>query len=242
MAPDGSSGLTEGGAGIPNIDSVKSTIRNFYGATDSTKPGIANKTASPYISQMTAFSKTWTDRLAKTCARVAKRGEKPAVVFDADDTTLWTYDMEDGAMKFNFNPTVQNNEWVIPEKFIPVPGMQRVVRAAATHGCTVVGITGRRQAQRAATIDNLNKYYDDVFKTKYYFTKWDKGGEIPAYVTCAATNPDCTTIEYKSQTRKHVQDDLGLRIVANLGDQYSDLLGGHSDRAVKLPNPTYYLP
>ena len=31
-------------------------------------------------------------------------------------------------------------------------------------------------------------------------------------------------------------------VVANLGDQYSDLIGGYADRAVKLPNPTYYLP
>ncbi len=30
--------------------------------------------------------------------------------------------------------------------------------------------------------------------------------------------------------------------MANFGDQFSDLIGGHADRAVKLPNPTYYLP
>jgi predicted secreted acid phosphatase len=246
MVADGSSGLTEGGAGIPNIDSVKSTIRNYYGAVDPAKPGIANKTASPYIDQMTAFSKTWTDRLSNICTRVAKRGEKPAVVFDADDTTLWTYDMEDGAMKFNFDPTLQNT-WVQEGRFLPVPKMQRVVRAAAASGCKIVGITGRNNAQRVATLDNLNKYYTDgndngLFKTKLYFTKWNSttGDTQPAYVTCAAAK--CTTVEYKSQTRKHVEDEMGLRIVANFGDQFSDLLGGHSDRAVKLPNPTYYLP
>jgi hypothetical protein len=51
-------------------------------------------------------------------------------------------------------------------------------------------------------------------------------------------NRKCTTIEYKSQTRKHVEKDLGYDIVANFGD----LIGGHADRQVKLPNPTYYLP
>ena len=51
----------------------------------------------------------------------------------------------------------------------------------------------------------------------------------------------CTTTEYKSLTRAHVQQ-LGYRVVANFGDQFSDLLGGHAERAVKLPNPTYYLP
>ena len=34
----------------------------------------------------------------------------------------------------------------------------------------------------------------------------------------------------------------GYDIVANVGDQYSDLAGGHADRAFKLPNPFYFLP
>ena len=34
----------------------------------------------------------------------------------------------------------------------------------------------------------------------------------------------------------------GTTIVANFGDQFSDLIGGYADRTVKLPNPTYYLP
>ena len=34
MRPDGSQRRTQGGEGIPNIDSVKSTIRTYYDATD----------------------------------------------------------------------------------------------------------------------------------------------------------------------------------------------------------------
>lgn len=249
MNADGSSGATEGGEGIPNIDSVKSTIRYYYGATDPARPGIANKTESPYIDQMTSFSKTWAERLRTTCARVAARGEKPAVVFDADDTTLWTYDMEDAAMKFNFDPALQN-VWVQEQRFPATPGMPRVVRAAAAGGCKVVGLTGRNSSQRLATLGNLAKYYYDkddhrLFKDQYYFTKWNSatGEQPPAYVDCTTDgNAACSTIEYKSSTRKYVEDHFGFRIIANLGDQYSDLKGGHSDRAVKLPNPTYYLP
>jgi hypothetical protein len=29
--------------------------------------------------------------------------------------------------------------------------------------------------------------------------------------------------------------------VANVGDQFSDLQGGHEQRAVKLPNPMYFI-
>ena len=48
MEPDGSSGATESGEGIPNIDSVKSTIRAYYSAP----AGIANKNSSRYITEM----------------------------------------------------------------------------------------------------------------------------------------------------------------------------------------------
>ena len=51
---------------------------------------------------------------------------QPAVVFDADDTTLWTYDMEDGAMKFIFDPVLQDT-WVQPQQFPADPGMVGVV-------------------------------------------------------------------------------------------------------------------
>ena len=247
MAPNGSSGATEGGEGIPNIDSVKATIRNYYGADPVTHK--ANKQASPYITEMTDFAAKWAPKLRTACANQVSKGIKPAVVFDADDTTLWTYDMEDAKMAFNFDPVLQNT-WVQEERFPAVPGMVKVVRAAAAGGCKVVGLTGRNNAQRTATLDNLAKFYYDtktdnsLFRSQYYFTKWTSTDEPPAYVDCSLDGDatKCSTIDYKASTRKHVQDDMGLHIIANLGDQFSDLIGGSSDRAVKLPNPTYYLP
>jgi len=35
---------------------------------------------------------------------------------------------------------------------------------------------------------------------------------------------------------------MGFNIVANFGDQYSDLTGGFADKTFKVPNPMYYLP
>ena len=244
MAPDGSSGATEGGEGIPNIDSVKATIRTYYGATN----GIANKDASPYISEMKGIAATWAGEVKDRCARAIRHDKVPAVVFDADDTTLWTYDMEDGAMKFNFDPTLQNT-WVQEERFPATPGMQRVVRAAHNANCKIVGLTGRNNGQRTATLDNLAKYYYDkktdqpLFRSQYYFTKWTSTDTPPAYVNCAQDSDPtkCSTIEYKSSTRKYVKQHFGFKIVANFGDQFSDLIGGYGP-AVKLPNPTYYLP
>ncbi|GAA2136284.1 hypothetical protein GCM10009844_02390 [Nocardioides koreensis] len=246
MAPNGSSGATEGGEGIPNIDSVKSTIRNYYGADPVTHK--ANKQTSPYISEMSAFSTKWSHKLRAKCARGVAQGIKPAVVFDADDTTLWTYDMEDAAMGFNFDPPLQNT-WVQEERFPATPGMVKVVRAAAAGGCKVVGLTGRNNAQRTATLDNLAKFYfnaktdNSLFRSQYYFTKWTSTDQPPAYVDPTVDGKDgYSTIDYKASTRRHVEQDMGLKIIANFGDQFSDLIGGSSERAVKLPNPTYYLP
>ena len=219
MEPDGSSGETEGGEGIPNFDSVVATIRAYYNAPD----GIANKHQSRYITEMKKLRDKWAPRLKTRCTNQAALGNRPAVVFDADDTTLWTYDMEDAAMAFNFDPALQD-EWVQGKKFTPVPGMKRVVKAAKSGGCKVIGLTGRGADQRKATLQNLRKYYGDAFRSKYYFTKWADGKQ-PAYITCEVED-ECTRVEFKSQTRAHAEKKFGVKIIANFGDQFSDLLGG----------------
>ena len=93
----------------------------------------------------------------------------------------------------------------------------------------------RPDTQQDATEGNLAKVGYPEAKT--VFTR-DRTAPIPAYLTCQAT---CTTVQYKSLTRKHIES-LGYRIVANVGDQLSDLQGDHEQRAVKLPNPMYFIP
>jgi predicted secreted acid phosphatase len=327
MAPDGSTGATTtDGDAIPNEGNVVSLIRAYYGATG----GIANKTSSPYISQLASLEKTWTSQITTDCQRgaakvtaaqtavatarnvvrrdtvgvasasravrkaqravarshgKAKRAAKrklrsaqrvlaaaerkltrdqrtlagitvpkaPAAVFDADDTTLWTYDMEDGnpaaahaGMQFNFNPTLQD-KWVQGKWFPATPGMPALVKAVKAAGCTIVGLTGRNTGQQDATIANLTEvgYVDaagkPLFTAENYYTKWVSGGTVPAYLDCG-DDKVCSTIEYKGGTREYLETQKGLDIVANLGDQFSDLHGGYAHTTYKLPNPTYYLP
>ena len=148
----------------------KATIRAYYNAPD----GIANKKSSRYITEMKALRDKWAPRLKERCANQVAYGNRPAVVFDADDTTLWTYDMEDDAMAFNFDPALQD-VWVQDQRFPAVPGMKRVVKAAKNAGCKVIGLTGRSADQRKATLKNLHKYYGDAFRSKYFFAKWADG-------------------------------------------------------------------
>jgi predicted secreted acid phosphatase len=73
-------------------------------------------------------------------------------------------------------------------------------------------------------------------------------GQYPSYLNqpqfCAANitaDTSCPTIKYKSGTRAYIESQ-GYDIVANFGDQFSDLLGGFADKTFKMPNPNYYLP
>ncbi|WP_285117245.1 HAD family acid phosphatase [Leifsonia sp. fls2-241-R2A-40a] len=240
MAPDGSSGATQGGEGIPNIDSVKKTIATYYGDPGT---GIANKTDSPYIRELHSIVQRQAPVVAAQCFVEKKLHKNPAIVLDTDDTTLWTYDMEVADMHFTFNPAEQD-VWVQDERFPATPHMTTLAAVAQKAGCTLVGLTGRNDDQKAATLGNLAKVGYTGFTPQNFYTKWTGVGasQQPAYISCATAK--CTTIEYKSQTRAHIESAAGGKydIVANFGDQYSDLIGGHADRTVKLPNPTYYLP
>ena len=72
--------------------------------------------------------------------------------------------------------------------------------------------------------------------------------QYPAYLNkpefCAAAiaaNASCATIPYKSGTRAYIESQ-GYTIVADFGDQFSDLEGGFAQKTFKMPNPNYYLP
>lgn len=73
-------------------------------------------------------------------------------------------------------------------------------------------------------------------------------GSYPSYLNqpqfCGPSitaGSSCPTIQYKSGTRAYIASQ-GYHIVANFGDQFSDLLGGFADKTFKMPNPNYYLP
>jgi acid phosphatase len=47
-----------------------------------------------------------------------------------------------------------------------------------------------------------------------------------------------TTEQFKTETRRKLQAE-GRVIIANIGDQDSDLAGGSSERTFKVPGPFY---
>jgi len=66
----------------------------------------------------------------------------------------------------------------------------------------------------------------------------DRANPPPYLAFC---EPTCTTTQYKSLTRQHIES-LGFDIILDIGDQLGDLAGGFADRTFKVPNPMYYIP
>jgi len=170
--------------------------------------------------------------LGKPNAGDHKSNRAKAVLFDVDDTTLNTYSY-DIFTNFVFSPG-SNGVFVNAAVFHAVPHMVDLEHFAESKGYTVFFLTGRPVAQHAGTLTNLTNEGYDVVDANLYL----KDNTAAWLSSCA---PTCTTTQYKSLTRQHIES-LGYDIVANFGDQFSDLNGGFADKTFKIPNPMYFLP
>ncbi|MEV5238128.1 HAD family acid phosphatase [Streptomyces cinnamoneus] len=226
---------------IPNLTQVQDKIKAFYGDTVDASGQHYASADSNYAKQVADIEKKAKAHLEKVVKNQAKdqakgkKGAKPAIVVDLDDTTLLTYNYE-LQVGFHFTPESQD-AYLKSTDMAPVFGMPQLVNWAQSKGIEVFYVTGRGEHQREWSARNLkNVGYKPVADTAHFFLKNKQ--TPPAYLACGAK---CTTVEYKSGTRKYIESK-GFDIVANFGDQYSDLQGGYADRTYKLPNPMYYLP
>jgi predicted secreted acid phosphatase len=154
------------------------------------------------------------------------------VLFNVDDTTLNTYSY-DIFTNFVFS-SGSSGVFVNAAVFHAVPHMVGLEHFAESKGYTVFFLTGRPVAQHDGTLTNLTGEGYDVVDANLYL----KDDTAAWLGSCA---PTCTTTQYKSLTRQHIES-LGYDIVANFGDQFSDLNGGFADKTFKIPNPMYFLP
>ncbi|WP_329369524.1 acid phosphatase [Streptomyces sp. NBC_00669] len=228
---------------IPNLTNVVDEIKAYYGDTVDASGEHQASPTSNYAHQVAgieAKAKSWLAQAATAGhghggGKGHGKSGKPAIVLDVDDTSLLTYNYE---LEVGFNYTPASNQTYLDTKNMPpVFGIDTLVNWAASKGITVFWITGRPEAQRTDTVRNLTaEGFKAPADTSHLYLK--NAATPPSYLPCGAT---CTTIEYKSGTRAHIES-LGYDIVGNFGDQYSDLEGGHADKSFKLPNPMYYLP
>jgi len=230
---------------ITNIDVLRQQIRNYYGDPLGTGQFTDDSNYAREARRAAQLGQLWLHILHHT------NGTR-AILLDVDDTSLatWTYEI---FSNWAFNPTT-NGTFVTEQRFPAVPGMVEMARTAEREGYAIFFLTGRGAAQEAATLGNLTEDgigIDAGFPKPTTLNDGEDGlftkpavANYPDYLrtACAADpNGSCTTIHYKTATRAHIES-LGYEIVANFGDQFSDLDGGHADARFKLPNPNYFLP
>ncbi|MDA3625856.1 HAD family acid phosphatase [Saccharopolyspora sp. WRP15-2] len=157
-------------------------------------------------------------------AQRLKQGvDKPAIVLDIDETSLSTYGYETDH-DFGYDKAAFD-EYVLSRQPTAIAATRDLVRFANSNGVAVFFVTGRREApeMRTATEQDLRE---------------EGYSEFGALYLRPADDHDPSVVPYKSGARADIERQ-GYRIVLNVGDQNSDLDGGHAELGVKLPNPMY---
>lgn len=168
------------------------------------------------IAAVDAKAEAWLDENASV--------PRAAIVLDIDETSIsnWAYEkrLDFGYDHATFNAFLRDTKAeVIAPTHALVAHAQRLRMA-------IFFVTGRREPLRAVTETDLREAgyagYDglDLAPENYH-------------------EPSISI--YKSAMRKRISEN-GYHIVANVGDQESDLAGGYADRGFKLPNPFYLVP
>src|SRR3954470_17624997 len=163
------------------------------------------------------FKRVRGSRLYRRVKSCPKHKGKPAIVLDIDETSLSNYA---GLAASGFTaaglvaPAVGGTGTAIAPTLA-------LYKDARSHRVAVFFITGRPSAIQSQTEGNLHAVgYDG----------W----------TGISFKPGGGTEAFKSGERAKIERQ-GYDIVVNMGDQESDLDGGHADRAFKLPNPFYFV-
>ena len=155
---------------------------------------------------------------------VRRQTIKPAVIFDIDDTALSTFPYE-RSHQFGFD-AASWTRWERADRFPAIGPTLHLALHLHAEGVAVFFVTGRRTPERDVTLRELAS----------------AGYPNPTGLYLRPLNDhDRSVIPFKSSARALIESH-GYHILASIGDQWSDLLGGHASRLYKLPNPMYYLP
>ena len=178
------------------------------------------------------------DRAAEAwIARRAAHVTRPALVLDIDETSLSNWPVmyhndfayfRDGDCDLNSTRACGQAAWERSEAATAIAPTLALFNAAKRAGVAVFFVTGRREnaPESAATEGNLRKAGYD--------------GWSGIYLRPPESHEASVAI-YKGAARAKIEA-LGYRIIANVGDQQSDLALGHAERRFKLPNPFYTVP
>jgi predicted secreted acid phosphatase len=179
----------------------------------STKRTVA-KSASKYLN----------DWLVRTCGDTSKQACRPAVVFDVDDTLLDWY-----ALQSQYDFAMPYAQWLAYDVACAMQvngSIKNLFNRAKRLGAYVFIITGGNDSQRGGIAACLNTHG---------ITGWQE------LITRSPSQESLTALAYKSHARAVIEKQ-GWRIGFAIGDQVSDMAGGHTAQGFLLPNPMYFIP
>ncbi|KAK4719180.1 hypothetical protein R3W88_017518 [Solanum pinnatisectum] len=149
-------------------------------------------------------------------------------VFDIDETTLSNApyyarsDVAFGAIAYN---NTKFNAWVAEGKAPAIPSILGLYKIVLSLGIKPVFITGTRDNFKQVRIVNLKKVG---------YSNW-------AALILKGENDSGSAVQFKSSKRTELVK-AGYRIVGNIGDQWTDLIGENvGARTFKVPDPMYYI-
>jgi predicted secreted acid phosphatase len=189
----------------------------------------------------------------KWIALRAPQVAKPALVLDIDETSLsnWTRIYKDDYAYFANGPCNLDKsseacgdiEWQSTEQapaIGPTRDLYNFARcnnvAQPCQAVEVFFITGRHESNQKVngktptewTLENLDKVgYKGLSPDHLYMRPALSSGPVSTFKTCS---------------RADIEKRFGVTIIANIGDQASDLIGEHAERTFKVPNPFYFIP
>ncbi|HUI97505.1 MAG TPA: HAD family acid phosphatase [Xanthobacteraceae bacterium] len=163
--------------------------------------------------------------------------KKPALVLDIDETSLSNW-VELRADDFGYianGPCILarqagcgDRSWELLARAEAIRPTVELVEAAKGKGVAVFFITGRNgdRALRGATERNLRRAG---------YRGWTR------LIMRDTASRKLYADEYKTRERAKIEAE-GYIIIASVGDQESDLKGGHAERTFRVPNPFYLIP
>lgn len=197
----------------PNLSLIKNEIVNYHDS-------------GAYERELTRAIKQAHDYILNQVAANSQRQPKKqlAVVLDVDETSLSNYEK---IAHRNFVGTQSAiHKEIMAANSVPIKPMLSLYNDALKGGVKIFFVTGRNQSECQATEKNLR----------------NAGYKNWAGLYCKPNNYNLPSIvRFKAKTRAFIAKQ-GYTVIATIGDQYSDLIGGFARKEFKLPNPFYYLP
>ena len=160
---------------------------------------------------------------------------KPALVLDIDETALSNWEIiklddfgrpVDGPCDPALHAPCGWAAWDQLGRDPAITPTLQLFQQARTMNVTVFFITGRPESQRDATERNLAAAGYGGYAKLYMVPN---GAHFPF------------AADFKAPIRAEIEQ-AGYTIVANVGDQPSDLQGGHAEKMFLLPDPFYRVP